>query len=94
MKYHVFFRLVSTEKQNLDMQQSADAAYRKKLLPEEINIFDENALSADKKFINERPKQKLISLIKKDRFGTLYAFDRTRLLRDYYEGIEFTDLML
>ncbi|SHG30186.1 recombinase family protein [Ornithinibacillus halophilus] len=95
MKYHVFFRRVSTDKQNMEMQQSADAYYREKLLPEEIKVIDEDALSANKKFINERPEmQKLISLIKEDQVDTLYAFDRTRLFRDYYEGIEFTDLCL
>lgn len=73
MKYHVFFRRVSTDKQNMEMQQSADAYYREKLLPEEIKVIDEDALSANKKFINERPEmQKLISLIKEDQVDTRY----------------------
>jgi hypothetical protein len=58
-------------------------------------IINENATSANKKSISERPEmQKLISLIKQNKVHTLYAFDRTRLFRDHYEGMEFTDLRI
>lgn len=91
MKYHVFFRRVSTENQNMEMQQSADAPYREKLLPEEIIIIDEDAVSANKKLIDERPEmQKLISLIEQNKVDTLYVFDRSRLFRNFYEGLKFS----
>lgn len=48
-KYHVFFRRVSTAGQDLAMQESADTIYREKLLPEEIKIINEDAVSANKK---------------------------------------------
>ena len=92
-KYHVFFRRVSTAGQDLTMQESADAPFREKLLPEEIMIIDEDAVSANKLSIRERPEmQKVISFIKQEKVRTLYAFDRTRLFRDFYESMEFTDL--
>jgi DNA invertase Pin-like site-specific DNA recombinase len=92
-KYHVFFRRVSTAGQDLAMQESADALYRERLLPEEIKIINENAISANKKSIYERPEmQQVISLIRQGKVHTLYAFDRTRLFRDYYEAMEFNDL--
>jgi DNA invertase Pin-like site-specific DNA recombinase len=94
-KYHVFFRRVSTAGQDLSMQASADALYRERLLPEEIKIINEDATSANKKSIDDRPEmQKVISFIKQDKVHTLYAFDRTRLFRDHYEGMQFTDLCL
>ena len=94
-KYHVFFRRVSTAGQDLAMQSSADALYREKLLPEEIVIVDENAISANKLSVHERPEmKKVISLIKQGKVHTLYAFDRTRLFRDSYEAQEFHDLRI
>ncbi|MGV2620747.1 UNVERIFIED_CONTAM: recombinase family protein [Halobacillus marinus] len=58
-------------------------------------IINENAISANKKSINERPEmRKLISLIIKNKVIALYAFDRSRLFRDHYEGMEFNDLRL
>ncbi|MCM3585552.1 recombinase family protein [Mesobacillus maritimus] len=93
VKYHVFFRRVSTAGQDIAMQSSADAPFREKLLPEEIMIIDEYAISANKLSVHERPEmQKVISLIKQERVHTLYAFDRTRLFRDSYEAQEFHDL--
>lgn len=92
-KYHVFFRRVSTAGQDLAMQSSADAPYREKLLADEILVFDEEAISANKLSVRERPEmQKVISLIKQGKVHTLYAFDRTRLFRDSYEAQEFHDL--
>jgi|GEM_PF-4579077 len=92
-KYHVFFRRVSTAGQDLAMQEAADAPFREKLLPEEIMIIDEDAVSANKLSIRERPEmQKVISFIKQGKVHTLYAFDRTRLFRDFYESMEFKDL--
>jgi DNA invertase Pin-like site-specific DNA recombinase len=94
-KKHIFFRRVSTAGQELTMQEAADLSYRDKLFDEQFIIIDEFAMSANKKAIAERPEmQKLITLIQKDKVQTLYAFDRTRLFRDYYEGMEFTDLCL
>ncbi|MCJ0931906.1 recombinase family protein [Virgibacillus halodenitrificans] len=92
-KYQVFFRRVSTAGQDLAMQASADAFYREQFDPEAIIVIDEDATSANKKSIGERPEmKKLIELIKQDKVDTLYAFDRTRLFRDYYEAMEFNDL--
>ncbi|MDN4526398.1 recombinase family protein [Fictibacillus fluitans] len=94
-KKHVFFRRVSTTGQSLTMQQSADLKYRDKLLRHQVLLIEESAISANKKSTDERPEmQRLISLIKNNRVDTLYAFDRTRLFRDTFEGMEFTDLCL
>lgn len=46
-----------------------------------------------KKTLKQRPEmQMLVSLIKQGKVHTLYAFDRTRLFRDFYVGMEFNDL--
>ncbi|PHA24284.1 hypothetical protein COE84_00130 [Bacillus wiedmannii] len=57
-KYHVFFRRVSTAGQDLAMQEAADAPFREKLLPEEIMIMEEDAVSANKLSIHDRRKTK------------------------------------
>ena len=93
-KYHVFFRRVSTPGQDLSMQIQADEPFREKLLAEEIKIFNENAISANKLSVQERPEMKeVILLIKQGKVHTLYAFDRTRLYRDSYEAQAFHDLL-
>lgn len=92
-KYHVFFRRVSTAGQDIAMQITADAPYREQLLPEEILVIEENAVSANKLSLQERPEMhKIISLIKQDKIHTVYAFDRSRLFRDSYEANAFNDL--
>lgn len=92
-KLHVFFRRVSTAGQDLEMQITADAPFRERLLTEEIHVIDEFAVSANKKSTDERPEMlKLISLIKQYKVDTVYAFDRTRLFRNYYDGMEFQDV--
>ena len=92
-KYHVFFRRVSTAGQDIAMQITADAPYREQLLPEEILVFEEYAVSANKLSLQERPEMnKIISLIKQDKIHTLYVFDRSRLFRDSYEANAFNDL--
>ncbi|WP_409291122.1 recombinase family protein [Peribacillus sp. SCS-37] len=92
-KKHVFFRRVSTAGQDILTQEAADLPYREKLPDDEILIINEIATSANKKAINERPEmQRLISLVKDKKVHTIYAFDRSRLFRDFYEGMEFNDL--
>lgn len=92
-KLHIFFRRVSTAGQDLEMQITSDAPFREMLLQEEIHVIDEFAVSANKKSTEERPEiLKLISLIKQGKVSTVYAFDRTRLFRNYYDGMEFQDL--
>ncbi|WP_310262887.1 recombinase family protein [Fictibacillus barbaricus] len=94
-KKHVFFRRVSTAGQDLTMQQEADLRYRDLLKENQILIINEDAISANKKSIKERPEMKqLIEWIANDRIAVLYAFDRTRLFRDYYEGMSFQELCL
>ncbi|MFT8320833.1 MAG: recombinase family protein [Bacillus sp. (in: firmicutes)] len=94
-KLHVFFRRVSTAGQDIITQEAADLPYREKLLPEEVYIVNENAISANKLSVNQRPEmEKVISLIKQDKVHTLYAFDRTRLFRDHYEGMWFSDIRI
>jgi DNA invertase Pin-like site-specific DNA recombinase len=94
-KKHVFFRRVSTAGQDLTMQQEADLRYREALTENQIIIIDEDAISANKRSINERPEmKKLIEWITNDKVAVLYAFDRTRLFRDYYEGMGFQELCL
>jgi DNA invertase Pin-like site-specific DNA recombinase len=92
-KKHVFFRRVSTAGQDIITQEAADLPFREKLSDDEILIINEIATSANKKAINERPEmQRLISLVKDNKVHTIYAFDRSRLFRDFYEGMEFNDL--
>lgn len=92
-KKHVFFRRVSTAGQDIITQEAADLPFREKLQEDEVLIINEIATSANKKAINERPEmQRLISLIKDEKVHTIYAFDRSRLFRDFYEGMEFNDL--
>ncbi|MCP8971367.1 recombinase family protein [Ectobacillus sp. SYSU M60031] len=75
------------------MQITADAPFRERLLPEEVYVIDEFAVSANKKSTEERPQMlELISLIQQGKVSTVYAFDRTRLFRNYYDGMEFQDV--
>ncbi|MBG9754287.1 recombinase family protein [Lysinibacillus sphaericus] len=86
-KYKVFFRRVSSKGQDLVTQESADALYRQQYLVEEILIIEEHAVSANKLNISERPEMmKLVSMILNDQVDILYAFDRSRLFRDFYES--------
>lgn len=88
-KKHVFFRRVSTAGQDIITQEAADLPFREKLSNDEILIINEIATSANKKAINERPEmQKLISMVKDEKVHSIYAFDRSRLFRDFYEGME------
>ncbi|MGD6779977.1 recombinase family protein [Sutcliffiella horikoshii] len=92
-KYMVFFRRVSTTTQDLAMQESADALYRDKFLEKEILILNEDGISANKLKIEHRPQmQRLINLIINNQIDTVFAFDRTRLFRDFYEAIFFVSL--
>jgi hypothetical protein len=92
-KKHVFFRRVSTAGQDIITPEAADLPFREKLSDDEILIINEIATSANKKAINERPEmQRLISLVKDKKVHSIYAFDRSRLFRDFYEGMEFNDL--
>ena len=89
-KYKVFFRRVSTVGQDLIMQESADAIYRQKYLPSEIFIITEDGVSANKLRIERRPEiKKLITMIQNNQVETIYAFDRSRLFRDFYEANYF-----
>jgi DNA invertase Pin-like site-specific DNA recombinase len=92
-KKHVFFRRVSTAGQDIITQEAADLPFREKLSDDEIFIINEIATSANKKAIKERPEmQRLISLVKDKKVHSIYVFDRSRLFRDFYEGMEFNDL--
>lgn len=92
-KLAIFFRRVSTAGQDLSTQEEFDRPYREQLVEEEMVIINENATSANKLSIHGRPKiQKALSLIKDNKVHTLYAYDRTRLFRDYFEAMEFNDL--
>nr|WP_285846660.1 recombinase family protein [Priestia koreensis] len=89
-KQKVFFRRVSSKEQDIAMQETADSLYRQKYLPSEIKIINEFAVSANKLKINERPEMKdLIRMIQNDQVDEIYAFDRSRLFRDYYEASHF-----
>ncbi|WP_025118636.1 recombinase family protein [Bacillus sp. H1m] len=92
-KYKVFFRRVSTASQDLAMQESADAIYRQQYLPNEIFIIDEEGVSANKLKFTERPQMmRLITMIQQKQVDTIYAFDRSRLFRDFYESNYFVSL--
>ncbi|TSB45578.1 recombinase family protein [Alkalicoccobacillus porphyridii] len=93
IKYKVFFRRVSTITQDLAMQESADALYREKYINKEILILNEDGVSANKLNIEQRPQmKKLINLIINNQVDIIYAFDRTRLFRDFYESNYFVSL--
>lgn len=92
-KYKVFFRRVSSINQDLAMQESADSIYRENYIPSEILILNEDGVSANKLNIEQRPQmKKLINLIINNQVDVVYAFDRTRLFRDFYEGNYFVTL--
>lgn len=67
-KYHVFFRRVSTAGQDLAMQIQADEPFRAKLLANEIKVFNENAISANKLSVKERPEMMEVAQNKKINF--------------------------
>ncbi|WML57454.1 recombinase family protein [Neobacillus sp. PS2-9] len=92
-KYKVFFRRVSTINQDLAMQESADAMYRENYIPDEVLIMNEDGVSANKLDIEKRPQmKKLIQMIINDQVDIIYAFDRSRLFRDFYESNYFVSL--
>lgn len=92
-KYKVFFRRVSTTNQDLAMQESADAIYRENYISSEIFIINENGVSANKLDIENRPQmKKLIQMIINNQVDIIYAFDRSRLFRDFYESNYFVSL--
>ncbi|MBD3108058.1 recombinase family protein [Bacillus sp. AGMB 02131] len=92
-KYKIFVRRVSSKGQDLAMQESADAPYRQQYLPKEIMIIDENDVSANKLKISERPEMmKVICMILNNQVDTIYAFDRSRLFRDFYEANYFVSI--
>lgn len=92
-KLKVFFRRVSTTSQDLIMQESADEMYRSQYSANEILIMTENGVSAKKLDMNKRPQmKKLVSLVMKNQVEIIYAFDRTRLFRDFYESNFFVSL--
>ncbi|MDQ0253940.1 DNA invertase Pin-like site-specific DNA recombinase [Evansella vedderi] len=92
-KYVVFFRRVSGKSQDLRMQVSADSIFREKHHTNEIIIIEEDGVSANKIRLKDRPEMlQLISLIKSNQVDIVYAFDRTRLFRDYYEALYFVTL--
>lgn len=92
-KYKVFFRRVSTTNQDLAMQESADSMYRKNYIPSEILILNEDGVSANKLDIGKRPQmKKLIQMIINNQVEIVYAFDRSRLFRDFYESNYFVSL--
>ena len=92
-KDKVFVRRTSSKGQDLAMQESADALYRQQYVDEEIVIINEEDTSANKLKISERPKMmKLIWMILNNQVDTVYAFDRTRLFRDFYEANYFVAL--
>ena len=92
-KYKVFFRRVSSKGQDLAMQESADALYRRQYLPKEIIIIDEDDTSANKLKMAERQQMmKLVWMILNGQVDIVYAFDRTRLFRDFYEANYFVSI--
>ncbi|WP_042353094.1 recombinase family protein [Bacillus massiliigorillae] len=89
-KYHVFFRRVSSANQDLETQIEFDRPFREACDEDKILIIDEDATSANKLRIDQRPKiMEVLELIEADNVDTVYAYDRTRLFRDYYEAQDF-----
>lgn len=75
------------------MQESADAMYRENDIPNEILILNEDCVSDNKLKIEKRPQmKKLIQLIISDQVDIIYASDRSRLFRDFYESNYFVSL--
>lgn len=89
-KLHIFFRRVSSANQDLITQIAFDQPYRELCDKEQIVEVNEDATSVNKLSIAQRPKiMDIIQLIKEDKVEKVYAYDRTRLFRDYYEAQEF-----
>lgn len=89
-KLHIFFRRVSSANQDLATQIEFDRPYREQCDKQQIVEVNEDDTSANKLSVTQRPKiMDIIQLIKEDKVEKVYAYDRTRLFRDYYEGQEF-----
>ena len=89
-KLHIFFRRVSSANQDLITQIEFDRPYMELCDKEQIVEVNEDATSANKLSVAQRPKiMDIIQLIKEDKVEKVYAYDRTRLFRDYYEAQEF-----
>lgn len=89
-KLHIFFRRVSSANQDLKTQIEFDRPYMELCDKEQIVEVNEDATSANKLSVAQRPKiMDIIQLIKEDKVEKIYAYDRTRLFRDYYEAQEF-----
>ena len=89
-KLHIFFRRVSSANQDLATQIEFDRPYRELCNKEQIVEVNEDDTSANKLSVAQRPKiTEIINLIKEDKVEKVYAYERTRLFRDYYEAQEF-----
>lgn len=86
-KLKVFFRRVSSTNQDLATQIEFDRPYRERYEKEHILEVNEDDTSANKLRIIQRPKMKeIMQLIKEGKVEKLFAYDRTRLFRDFYEA--------
>ena len=83
-KYKVFFRRINGTS-NIEIQESTDAKYREKYLPNEILIMSENGVSANTN-IEKRPQMKrLIEMVMDNQVDIVYVYDLSRLFRDFYK---------
>lgn len=87
-KYKVFFRRANGTG-NIETQESADANYREKYLPNEILIMNENGVSANAN-IEMRPQMKrLIQMIINNQIDIIYVYDHSKLFRNSYSSNYF-----
>ena len=94
-KLHIFLRRVSSANQDLDTQKEFDRPFREACQKEQILIMNEDDTSANKLKTIQRPKiMDIIQLIKEGRVAKVYAYDRTRLFRDYYEAQYFCQICI
>lgn len=92
-KFHIFFRRVSSANQDLATQIEFDRPYREACEEDKILIMNEDDTSANKLRVAQRPKiPDIIQMIKEDKVEKVYAYDRTRLFRDYYEAQDFCNV--
>lgn len=92
-KYVIFFRRVSSESQSLKMQEARDEEFRNQLPEGSFVILEEEGVSANKLSLTERTEMvRLITFIRAGKVSKIYVYDRSRLVRDFYQHMLLMDL--
>ncbi len=93
-RYGVYFR-VSGSSQSLELQKSAAKKWAEANgVPwNEVEVFNEHALSANKVVMENRPElMRMLNAIKSGQINCVLVFTRCRFARNFYEYYEITDI--